>query len=75
MVGVSASVNLLLHHEVQVPAHPGWSQKKGRKTVVVVVVVQRFIMSCSSLQRSGMARVNEGSHSFTCHLHIYPQAE
>jgi len=22
---------------------------------------------------SGMALVNEGSHSFTCHLHVYPQ--
>jgi len=26
----------------------------------------------SSLKRSGMARVNEGSHSFACHPHIYP---
>ena len=25
-------------------------------------------MRNSSLKRSGMARVNEGSHSFTCHL-------
>jgi len=24
----------------------------------------------SSLNRSGMARVNEGSHSFTCHPHV-----
>jgi len=22
-----------------------------------------------------MARVNEGSHSFTCHPHVYPQME
>jgi len=22
-----------------------------------------------------MARVNEGSHSFTCHPHVYPQVE
>jgi len=29
----------------------------------------------SSPKRSGMARVNEGSHSFTCHLHIYPRVE
>jgi len=29
----------------------------------------------SSLKRSGMARVNEGSHSFTCHPHVYPQVE
>ena len=39
MVGVSASVNLPLHHEVQKfssgTGSPGWSQKRGRKTVVV----------------------------------------
>ena len=29
----------------------------------------------SSLKRSSTARVNEGSHSFTCHLHVYPQVE
>jgi len=28
-----------------------------------------------SLKRSGMARVNEGSHSFTCHSHVCPQVE
>jgi len=30
-------------------------------------------MSNSSLKCSGMTRVNEGSHSFTCHPHVYPQ--
>jgi len=43
MVDVSASVNLPLHHKVQKfssgTGSPGWSQKKGRKTVVVMVVV------------------------------------
>jgi len=43
MVGASASVNLLLHHKVQKFSSgtdsPGWSQKKGRKTVLVVVIV------------------------------------
>jgi len=38
MVGVSASVNLPLHHKVQKfssgTSSPGWSWKKGRKTVV-----------------------------------------
>jgi len=38
---VSASVNLPLHHKVQKfssgTGSPGWSRKKGRKTVVVVV--------------------------------------
>jgi len=32
-------------------------------------------MSNSPLKRSGMARVSEGSHSFTCHRHAYPQVE
>ena len=39
MVGVPASVNLPLHHEVQKfssgTGSPGWSRKKGCKTVVV----------------------------------------
>ena len=39
MVSVSASVNLPLHHKVQrfssATGSPGWSRKKGRKTVVV----------------------------------------
>jgi len=39
VVGVSASVNLLLHHKVQKfssgTGSPGWSQRKGGKTVVV----------------------------------------
>ena len=38
---MSASVNLPLHHKVQMffsgTGSPGWSQKKGRKTVVVVI--------------------------------------
>jgi len=40
---VSASVNLSLHHKVQKfssgTGSPGWSRKKGRKMVVVVVAV------------------------------------
>ena len=39
MVSVSASVNLPLHHKVQKfssgTGSPGWSRKKGRKTVVM----------------------------------------
>jgi len=42
MVGVSASVNLPLHHKVHKfsssTGSSGWSRKKGSKTVVVVVV-------------------------------------
>jgi len=41
MVSVTASVNLPLHHQVQKfssgTGSPGWSRKKGHKTVVVVV--------------------------------------
>ena len=40
MVSVSASVNVPLHHKVQKFSYgtgsPGWSRKKGHKTVVVV---------------------------------------
>ena len=32
-------------------------------------------MSCSSLKRSDVARVNDGSHRFTCHPHVYPHVE
>jgi len=40
MIGVSASYNLPLHHNVQKfssgTGSPGWSQKKGHKTVVLL---------------------------------------
>ena len=55
--------------------------KQEKELVVVVVVVVKYTLICialyhdSSLKRSGMARVNEGSHSFTCHPHVYPQVE
>jgi len=43
MVGVSSSVNLPLHHKVEKfssgTGSPGWSRKKGHKTVVVVVCI------------------------------------
>jgi len=43
---VSASVNLPLHHKVQKfssgTSSPGWSRKKGRKTVVLVVCILYF---------------------------------
>ena len=63
---MSASVNLPLHHKVQKFASgtssPGWSQKKGRKTVVVVVVYHcrqnaavsvKVNMKFGTLQRDG----------------------
>jgi len=48
MVGVSASLNLPLHHKVQKfssgTGSPGWSWKKGRRTVVVVVWLSLLLM-------------------------------
>jgi len=48
MVGVSASVNLPLHHKVQKfssgTGSPGWSQKRDVKRLCVYVCV------CNSLQ-------------------------
>jgi len=32
-------------------------------------------MRNTSLKRSGMARVNDGSHTFTYHPYVYPQEE
>jgi len=50
MVGVSTSVNLPLHHKVQKFSSgigsPGWSRKKSRKTVVVVVGMCVCIRIC-----------------------------
>jgi len=46
-----------------------------RQSREYALFVSRFIVSCSSLRRSGMAHVNKGSHSFICHRHIYPQVE
>ena len=50
MVGVSASVNLPLHHKVQKfssgTGSPGWSRKKYRKMVVVVVMGKETFISC-----------------------------
>jgi len=49
MVGVSASVNLPLHHEVQKfssgTGSPRWYRKKGRKTVVMCggVVIMKTV--------------------------------
>jgi len=46
MVGVSASVNLPLHHKDQKfssgTSSSRWSQKRGYRTVVVVVVVENY---------------------------------
>jgi len=53
---LSASVNLPLHHKVQKfssgTGSPRWSQKKGRKMVVVVVV-----LSCLCYGQAGISTV------------------
>jgi len=55
MVGVSASVNLPLHDQVQKfssgTGSPGWSRKKDRKTVVVVCfwIVELKLMSFAKI--------------------------
>jgi len=47
MVDVSASVNLPLHHKVQMfssgTGSPGWSWKKGHKMVVVIMIIMTII--------------------------------
>jgi len=76
MVSVSASVNLPLHRKVQKfssgTGSPRWSQKKGRKTVVVVVhvstlcrVVQTWSIFRSTLI-SNFANVHEFSEYYHC---------
>ena len=48
--------------------------KSWRKSWQQDVCIAPF-RATSSLNRSGMARVNEVSHSFTCHPHVYPRME
>jgi len=54
------------------------SQRSVGNCAVIVHLyanVQHFIINDSSLRHSGMACVNDGSHSFTCHPHVYPHVE
>jgi len=59
-VGVSASVNAFLHHKLQKfssgTGTPGWFRKKGRKTVVVVIVHDVAHSSSSSSLRVPVLR-------------------
>jgi len=72
MDGVSASVNLPLHHKIQKfssgTGSPGWSQKKGRKTVVVCDVTMFLSRTLSRIlsvisQNSKMPCDTEHTHS------------
>ena len=77
MVGVSASVNLPLHHKVQKfssgTGSPGWSWKKGHKTVVVVVLLH-FGLSCGlyvsihRLNQTVVSQLKILAQSFECSL-------
>jgi len=68
MVGVSASVNILLHHKVQKfssgTGSLGWSRKRGRKTVVVVVPDLCLDFSCRPWHHP--------NKSFLFHLSLVP---
>jgi len=46
------------------------NKSKVKYTSICIALYHGWSLMCS-----GMARVNEGSHSFTCHPHVYPQVE
>jgi len=60
MVSVSASVNLPLHHKVQKlssgTVSPGWSRKKGRKTVVCVCVMKTVMQTDKKINSQSPAQ-------------------
>ena len=71
MVSVCASVNLPLHHKVQKfssgTGSPGWSQKKGCKTVVCVCVCFCvFVLSIECI----VSIVHRCAHTHT-HTHTW----
>ena len=73
IVCVSASVNLPLHHNVQKfssgTSSPGWSPKKGHKTVVAHKPVFTFaVIVCIPL----LALVNYTAMSLLCTLLTWP---
>jgi len=77
MVGVSASVNLPLHHKVQKFSSgigsPGWSRKEGRKTVVLVVVVVVVVVVVSQYRKAVKHSDNYTRITTTeLHTHIRP---
>jgi len=80
IVGVSTSVNLPLHHKVQKffsgTGSPGWSRKKGRKTVVVVLwrfkVTQGQRSWCQSIACHGWYPIQlHLNHHRICHCFLH----
>ena len=71
MVGVSASVKLPLHHKVQkfssFTGSPGWSRKKVRKMIVVVVV---SVAVWQRMVDQHYAVYEFHSYAFTCKMRI-----
>jgi len=69
MVGVSASVNLPLHHKVQKfssgTGSPVWSRKKGRKMVVVVVVSSQLAILRDCVTKYNVNMMHQDY--FVCH--------
>ena len=76
MGSVSASVNLPLHHKVQKfssgTGSPGWSRKKGHKTVVVCGV------ACGHDSRGQLPAYqlpSDNRQAMTSHLHSIPRCK
>ena len=67
MVGVSASVNLPLHHKVQRfssgTGSPGWSRKKGHKTVAA------FLIAINSLTKH-LIQTEKGRDGISGEIHL-----
>jgi len=77
MVSVSASVNLPLHHEVQKfssgTGSPGWSRKKGRKTVVCVYEYLSATICASAAKQQGMYEAgNRPAFTHSCAKFVRP---
>jgi len=72
MVGLSASVNLPFHHKVQKfssgTGSPGWSRKKGRKTVVVwwwyITLIETVRYSSNTVQLTFTPMLDKNNSHF-----------
>jgi len=52
-----------------------WRYGNWRHVATGCTTLVELYAENESLRRSGTARINEGSHNFTCHPHVYPQVE